>query len=247
MGLGEYFARRREQKQTRTIAAMSARLKNPYGQQVDRKRCIDVLREINSDDALRGLLLRFTYNTDKSIVDEDEKEIVFNILLAKGERAVPLLKEYLAEQTAIFWPLKLLRRLVGEEETVTFLLELVDALPDDYVDTRNFERKLSLISQLREFQDPRIHERLLGWLSSPEEEIRFHAVDAIATYPDVQTTTLLAERLLVDDETARLRNFVLDLLVQNHWAIPKTHRKDLRTHIPEEFWIDDTGVIQRKK
>jgi len=247
MGLGEYFAKRREQKRTRTIAAMSARLKNPYGQQADRARCIDVLREINSDDALRGLLLRFTYNADKSIVDEDEKETIYNILLGKGEHVVPLLKEYLTEQTAIFWPLKLLRRLVGDEETVTFLLELIDSLPEEYVDTRNFDRKLSLISQLRDFQDPRIHARLLAWLSDPEEEIRFHAVDAIATYPDPQTTALLAERLLVDDETARLRNFVIDLLVQNHWAIPKTHRKDLRTRIPEEFWIDDTGVIQRKK
>ena len=247
MGLGEYFARRREQKQGRTVEVMTARLKNPYGQQPDRKRCIDVLREIGTDDALRGLLLRFTYNADKSIVDEDEKETIFNILVAKGDRVVPLLKEYLAEQTAIFWPLKMLRRLAGDEETVSFLLALIDGMSDDYVDTRHFERKLSLISQLRDFQDPRIHQRLLAWLSDPEEEIRFHAVDAIATYPDAQTTTLLAERLLADDETARLRNFVLDLLVQNNWAIPKTHRKDLRTRIPEEFWIDDTGVIQRKK
>jgi len=247
MGLGEYFARRREQKRASTIATMTARLKNPYGQQVDRKRCIDVLREIGTDDALRGLLLRFTYNADKSIVDEDEKETVFNIVLGRGQAVVPLLKEYLSEQAALFWPLKALRKIVGDEETVTFLLGLIDSMADDYVDSRHFERKLSLISQLREFQDPRIHARLLAWLNDPEEEIRFHAVDAVATYPDVQTTTVLSERLLVDDETARIRNFILDLLIQNRWAIPKGPRKDLRTRIPEEFWIDDTGVIQRKK
>ena len=247
MGLGEYFAKRREQKRSSTIAAMTARLKNPYGQQADRSRCIDVLRDIGTDDALRGLLLRFTYNADKSIVDEDEKETIYNIVLARGEAVVPLLKEYLTEQAAIFWPLKAMRRIVGDEPTVTFLLELIDSMAGDYVDTRHFERKLSLISQLRDFQDPRIHQRLLAWLGDPEEEIRFHAVDAIATYPDPQTTELLAQRLLADDETARIRNFVLDLLVQNHWAIPKTQRKDLRTRIPEEFWIDDTGVIQRKK
>jgi HEAT repeat protein len=247
MGLGEFFAKRRETKRASTIAAMTARLKNPYGQQVDRKRCIDVLSEIGTDDAIRGLLLRFTYNADKSIVDEDEKEIIFNLLLSRGDAVVPLLKEYLSEQASIFWPLKALRKIVGDEETVTFLLGLIDSMEGDYVDTRHFERKLSLISQLRDFQDARIHERLLAWLSDPEEEIRFHAVDAIATYPDPQTTAVLADRLLVEDETARIRNFVLDLLIQNHWAIPKTHRKDLRTRIPEEFWIDDTGVIQRKK
>lgn len=247
MGLKDYFERRRTGKRTRTIAAMTARLKNPYGQQPERRRAIQILAEIDHDDALRGLLSRFTYNADKSIVDEDEKDTVFQILFSRGPHIAPLLREYLERETAIFWPLKLLERLIGDQETVTILLELIDAMPEEYVDTRMMERKLSFISQLRDFQDPRIHKRLLAWLMDEEEEVRFHAVDAIATYPGPETADVLVQRLLVPDETLRIRNFVMDLLIQNRWPVPRAHRKALRENLPEEFWIDDTGVIQRKR
>lgn len=245
MGLKDYLNQRRDKKAARNVEAMTKRLKNQYGQATERKRAIQMLREIDTDDALRGLLTRFTYNNEKSIVDEDEKTTVFEILLARGARVIPLVKEYLHAETAIFWPLKLMRRIEGDEETVTTLLELIDRLPEEYVDTRMMDRRLSLISQLRDYQDERIYERLSAWVENDEEEIRFHAVDAISTYPRPETTALLVGRLLDEEETARIQNFVMDLLIEHRWPV-KRQRKQLRTCIPEGFWIDDTGVIQRK-
>jgi HEAT repeat protein len=246
MGLKDFFERRRVGRQARTVERMTKSLQNPYGQAQERKRAISILAEINSDDAIRGLLTRFAHTSEKSIVDEDEKETIFDLLLEKGERCVPLIEEYLRANTAIFWPLKLLRRLAGEVRTVDLLLEMIDAIPEEFVETKLLDRKLSLISQLREFQDPRILERLTRWVGDAEEEIRFHAVDAIVTYPGNETTTLLVERLLDQGETARIKNFVLDMLIQNKWPV-KAHRKELRDHLPTDFWVDDTGVVQRKR
>jgi hypothetical protein len=245
MGFKDFLAARREKKREKTINAMVQRLANPYGQTPERKRAIHVLHEIDTDHALAGLLHRFKFNAEKSIVDEDEKEMIYEILLSKGPRVIPLLKEYLEVETTIFWPLKLLQAIAGDEATVGMLLEQLDAIPDDYVDTRMMDRKLSLISQLRDFQDPRILERLLDLVNNEEEEIRFHAVDAISTYPSAETTKLLVARLLDTEETQRIRNFIMDLLVQNAWPV-KTQRKELRASLADAFWIDDTGVVQRK-
>jgi HEAT repeat protein len=245
MGFKEFLANRREKKRAQTIGTMTARLANAYGQTPERKRAILVLQDIDTDEALMGLLQRYKFNAEKSIVDEDEKEMIYEILLAKGPRVLPLLRAYLETETTIFWPLKLLRVIGGDELTVGILLELLADIPDDYVDTRMMDRKLSLISQLRDFQDPRILEILLGLVDDKEEEIRFYAVDAISTYPGPETTRLLVERLLDTEETARIRNYVMDLLVQNKWQV-KTQRKELRASLSDAFWIDDTGIVQRK-
>ena len=246
MSFKEFLAARREKKRAKTIGAMVQRLANPYGQTPERKRAIHVLSEIDTDDALAGLLHRYKFNAEKSIIDEDEKEMIYEILLSKGPRVVPLLREYLEVETTIFWPLKLLRSIAGEEATVGILLDLLAAIPEDYVDTRMMDRKLSFISQLRDFQDPRILEVLLALVGNEEEEIRFHAVDAISMYPGPETTRLLVERLLDPEETLRIRNFIMDLLVENGWQV-KAQRKELRASLTGAFWIDDTGVVQRKK
>ena len=245
MGFKEFLAARREKKRAQTIATMTARLANAYGQTPERKRAILVLQDIDTDESLMGLLQRYKFNAEKSIVDEDVKEMIYEILLSKGPRVMPLLRAYLEAETTIFWPLKLLRAIGGDDVTVAILLELLADIPDDYVDTRMMDRKLSLISQLRDFQDPRILEILLTLVSDGEEEIRFYAVDAISCYPGPETTRLLVERLLDTEETARIRNYIMDLLVQNKWQV-KTQRKELRASLNDVFWIDDTGIVQRK-
>ena len=56
------------------------KLTNAYVQTHERVRMLDLLAETGTDEALYGILKRFTYRTEASIVDEDEKELAFKYL-----------------------------------------------------------------------------------------------------------------------------------------------------------------------
>src|SRR5436853_768952 len=58
-----------------------ARANNKNAQSVDRFRALEQLRDDGSDEAIAGLLRRFSFNYDKSIEDEQEKEWVHDTII----------------------------------------------------------------------------------------------------------------------------------------------------------------------
>ncbi|MFH1529357.1 MAG: hypothetical protein ABIK09_01340 [Pseudomonadota bacterium] len=243
MGWTDFMARRRETGATRKIERLKKRLMDPHHQTGERKRSIAELDQIGSEDAIYALLGRFTYHTSGSIVDEDEKQLVFDVLRRKGAAAIPAIEDYIINEKTIYWPLRTLSELAGTERAVEILLEALDSIPDRWAES--MERMNSLVSSMRDFHHPRILERLIELSGDDFEEIRFLSVDGLFTFDEQTAVDAVMERLVHAEETVRVKTYIIDLLLERGWNI-RHWKKRLGDHLPEGFFIDDTGAIQRR-
>jgi hypothetical protein len=226
------------------VARLQKKLMNKYVQTLERKRIIRILADMNSYEATRALLGRFTYVTDGSIVDEDEKELVYEIIRVKGASAQPALESFIREEVAIYWALKSYTEIVGEEQAVDLLLECIDGIQDRF--DRSMGRLTNLVSALRDYQHPKVLARLLTLSGDEHEEIRFLAVDGLSMFDSHhEAVDAILHRLVDDDETTRLKTFIMDLLLERRWNV-KRFRKALMEKIPDTYFVDDTGVVQRR-
>lgn len=243
MGVKDFFASRRVARSERQVARAAKRLGNKHGQTAERKRCIELLETAATDDAIAGLLHRFTFRTDVQIIDEDEKEAVFDALLRIGPQAIPAIQHFIHEETAIYWGLRALTEIAGEDAAVDILIEEIDAITEGY--DRDMLRKHELVSNLREFPNERVFKKLLELLEEENEEIRILAIDGLSAFDRPDVVDHFVPLLSTEEESHRVRQMVLDLFIARGWSIKK-YRKEVAAQLPEHFWVDDTGRIQRK-
>src|SRR5579859_4089734 len=96
MGLKDFFSS--EGRAARSLQKHVNRARNKDAQHVDRQSSLDVLRDAaqdGSEEAMAGLLSRFTIRYDKSIEDEQEKEFVAEELINLGTKVLPPLQRHL--------------------------------------------------------------------------------------------------------------------------------------------------------
>jgi hypothetical protein len=243
VGLFDFFSN--ENKEARAVGRWQNKLMGKYLQTTERKRAIHALTEIGTSESILALLKRYQYRTEASIVDEDEKELVFTRCVSLGRRAVPGLIQYINAETGIYWPVKALRQIVGDEEVTTQLLAALDNVEDVFGTNR--QRREELVDQLRNFaEDDRVYDVLLGLLQDEDEEIVIRAVDGLSVREDDPDVAAAVVPLLVsEDSSHRVRTLIMELMLSQEWNV-KRHKKRLKDVIPESYWIDDTGVVRRK-
>ena len=86
MGLLDIFSRNRGGP----LAKHAGRVANKRAQANDRWDSIVSLSEMGTAEAVSALMVRFTYRIDPSITDQEEKDAVFQGIVAAGEAAVGL-------------------------------------------------------------------------------------------------------------------------------------------------------------
>jgi hypothetical protein len=244
VGLKDWFSK--DAKNSRAVGRWSKKLMNKYHQTAERKRAIEALAEIGSQEAVVALLQRFQYRTEQTIVDEDEKDQVFRTVVQLGEGAVPALVEYISTQTGVYWPTKALRSIVGEEEAARHVLNALDGIPDSFGENRG--RREELVDNLRNFaQYEDVYNRLRELLSDDDEEVVIRAIDGMsARVGDPAVAEAVIPKLLQEDTSIRVRTLAIELIIEQEWSIPKEHKKAFRDIIPEAYFVDDTGVVRRK-
>ena len=231
-------------KGNRTIIRHQKKLMNKYVQTMERKRTIALLAEIGSQEAITALLGRFTYVTDGSIVDEDEKELVYEVIRSMGNMAVPALRSFVLGELSIYWPLKALTEIAGEEEAVKTLLEALDGIQDRF--DRSMERMNNIVSCFRDYHHPDVLRKLIELATDESEEIRFLAIDGLTTFDEyIEAVDTIIERLVDDAETNRVKTYIMDTLIERRWPIKK-YKKQLLGKLPDNYFVDDTGIIQRR-
>lgn len=193
------------------------KLTNAYVQTHERIRMIEMLAEIGTSDALFGILKRFTFRTEASIVDEDEKELAYKFLVYAGPSAIAPIQRFVSENDAVFWPIKALREIAGMDAAVDLLLAALDRVQEK--DSRVNEHKIQLVSNLRDFMHPRVLERLKTLISDDSEDVRIMAMDGLLTYGE-DVALQPAVRLLLDAEEApRIKMVLLEQLIDLEWSL----------------------------
>lgn len=243
MGLKDFFSARRVSRGEKQIARAEKKLLNKHMQSAERKRSIEILEAAGTTPAVKAMLGRFTYRAPVQIVDEDEKEFAYHALLRLGVQAVPAIQAFIREEEAIYWPLRALSQIVGEDEAVAILLREIDGITEGY--DRDVARKHELVSNLREFQTPSVYEKLVKLVDDENEDIRILAIDGLSFFEDVDPAEQVLPRLLNEGESARVKQMIFDMVLRRGWNVKK-FKKELQATLPDHFWIDDTGILQRK-
>ena len=82
------------------------KLTNAYAQTAERMRAMEILAGMETDESLFGLLKRFSYRVERDILDQDEKERAFELIVAAGDKAIPAIEKYVGQYDSVYWPLK---------------------------------------------------------------------------------------------------------------------------------------------
>src|SRR5579884_1428009 len=93
------------------VRAVKKELQHP-----ERMRALEILREDGSDEAVYGLLRRFSFVYDKTIEDEQEKHWVEESLIEMGDKVLPMLRKYLIDADSIAWPLRILEKAATSDQ-----------------------------------------------------------------------------------------------------------------------------------
>ncbi len=226
------------------VARAVKKITNPNQQPTERKFAIQSLAQLGTDEAAQALVLRFSMRAEQSIVDEEEKKMAADALVGMGKKSVEPLKDFIHRETSLYWPIRALSRLIGEAETVDYLLQEIEEC--EAIFDRDVLRKMELVSNLTQFQDPRVVETLKKLLEEEEnEEIKVKAIEGLSNLADNEIIRYFVDRFVNPDETQRIRNTILHIAVEKKWKM-KYRREEIKQFLPPTYWIDDVGIIRRK-
>ena len=80
-------------------------------QAYDRQEAIQELCKLKSPEAVAALLKRFTFQTDPSITDQEEKEAAFEGIVAAGKEAMEAVHIFATRAESLAWPIRILKQL----------------------------------------------------------------------------------------------------------------------------------------
>jgi hypothetical protein len=215
----------------------------------DRRPALYALLEDGGDEAIEALLKRFTFIYDTNLVmDEQEKNEVYNGLLDMGERILPHVRAHLKSSPTLSWGLRLLREICDHETVWTVVSEVLQNYEPGY--ERDPSRKDQLMTFLGEFEDDRSAEALIPYLEDDDEGIRFTTVEALFKQRnDKAREQLLNLMTNEEEESLRIKHRIAEGFVDVGWPVKGfrgTVEKLLAAHI-SEFIVDGKGKIKRKK
>jgi hypothetical protein len=245
MSLSGILERWRKRRLERSIQKYKKSIKNKFGFGDDRQRAIEFFQKLGGLQGCIGLLERFMVNIDQSIRDEEEKEQVFKILVGMGGDVVSAIEEYIhrkdSTRVPITWPLKVLDAVAKPEEVVSVIVRALEKLGVSY--TTDPERKVLLISQLAEYDDPRGTQALVPFLRDHRDEVQLEAVSALTKKADDASRDVVLQILIDTDTPPRLRAAIVESIQRLGWDV-KGYRKKVEAVLPDGMFVDRSGRIK---
>ncbi len=237
MGLFDFISKKGAQTQVQKLAAKAA---DKRGMAPDRWEALQALSKIDSEEAIDALLNRFTFYVDPSITDQEEKESVFEAIVAKGQLAVGPLKRFIKRSESLSWPFKMLYRVTSVDEVRALLLELVGAMDTEY--ERDPTRKLQLLAELENHKGEGVLPVVLPFLKDVNETARFHAVGAVLAQENVAEAREALLEALTREDSLRNKARILDGFAARGWALdPQAVGR-----LPDGFVVDVNGTPRRR-
>lgn len=212
-------------------------------QAFDRQEAIQELSKLGTADAVEALLKRFTFATDPSITDQEEKQLAFEGILTAGKDAIEPVRAFAAKAEGLNWPMRILKELLDEEELVDELLVWLSKWDTEYA--KFIDPKLQLLEELADHVNEKIRPAVEPFLEDVNEPARFNAVAAVLAQKDVAAVGPLVT-LLLDEESVRVRTKIADGLVGLAWEIPDEQRDSVRKVLPPQFGVNGAGLISKR-
>jgi hypothetical protein len=223
---------------------------NKLAQQPDRWAALEKLKEEGTDDALVGLCKRFAITSTKGVEDEQEKLWVVETLVAKGGGALAPLVRYMKTAEQLAFPLKVLERIASHEQVLEVVDQLFASEPPGYV--RMPDRRIDLLRWFTEWKpatDDELVSRVSPYVTDFDENVRFAAVDGLATRdPAKIAPPLIAALVRPEEESGRIKRAITEVLAKT--KAPLGDRADavaaaLTGPLAEAFKVQGAVVVKR--
>lgn len=243
MGLLDIFLSK-EQRERKSRERNIARATDKYKQSPDRLRALEALAADGSEEALYGLLRRFALTYDKSIDDEHEKEWVCEVLIGKGEAALPAVRRYLKSADSVTWPLRVLAAIArSKDEELEVVREVLSRHEPGY--ERDPTKKIQLISHLGQLKHPGVSALIAPYLGDMDEGVRYATVEALLRHKDEAAARepLLQRFVAAEEDSLRLRLRIAQGFAELGWSV-HGFRGQVEARLPDTFTLDRDGHVK---
>ena len=223
----------------RQLQANIKRLIDRNAQAEDREGSARWLADNGSEEALYGMFGRFDLQVEHSLKDRKEKELVFELLLEKGQSILPIARRFATASPNFQYAVRIVERLSSTEEAVALLLELLskESIENEF----KTEKKRTLLIALAERKDPRICPAAAPFLDDHDEGVRAAAVEAIGAQSEEAPQTLLLKALSNKrEESTRIRGRLGEIFAERKWPLPDDPW--LLNHLPQGFRLE-AGIL----
>ena len=212
MGLFDFFSSDPEKQMKRH----TKRIKNLNAQGEDRQMSAYWLADIGTDQAIMGLLGRFTITYEHRMKDNDEKSLVVHLLEELGPKVVPVIRQWVLKNPAFAKPLNVVDKFEGEDVVVDILLEMLGVEVDPFKP----EKKRQILIRLADYKDERIITRVAPSLEDFDEGIRYAAAEVLlAQDTDSVRMDLAAALANRQEESNRLRVRIAEAFRGRSWRL----------------------------
>jgi hypothetical protein len=238
VGLFDFISKKGAQT---PVQKLQTKVMDKRGMAPDRWDAIQALSKMDTEEAIEALLWRFTFKTDPSITDQEEKDAVFNAIVQKGPTSVGPLKRFIKKKSEpITWPLKMLDRVLPAGEVLDLLLELLREMDTEY--ERDPDRKLQILAELETRKGPQVLDAVRPFVRDVNETARFHAVGALLAQQEVETTRQALLEALPREESMRVKVRILDGLSLRGWSVDPGNVGRL-----PDGWVLDAGGVPKRR
>jgi hypothetical protein len=243
MGLFDIFKKKDGDRKSSPAAKWAEAAGSKRAQAYDRQEAIQELSKLGTTDAAEALLKRFTFATDPSITDQEEKELAFEGILKAGKDAVEPVRAFAAKADSLSWPMRILKELLTEEELVDELIVWLGRWDTEYA--KFTDPKLQLLEELGDHLNPKIRPAVERFLQDVNEPARFTSVAAVLAQKEPGALPALLT-LLLEEESVRVRAKIAEGLLDLGWEIPEDQRDAVRKALPPQYGVDGMGVLKKR-
>lgn len=237
-----------EKKKAGPAAKWAEAAGSKRAQAYDRQEAIQELSKLGTADAVEALLKRFTFKTDPSITDQEEKDAAFEGILTAGREAIEPVRAFVVKAEGLNWPMRILKKLVEqklleEEELIDELLVWLKPWDTEYA--KFIDPKLELLQELGTMVNPKIRPAVERFLEDVSEPARFNASVALLEQKEPEALDPLI-KMMLEEESVRIRAKVAEGLAALGWEVAEDQREPLRKVLPPQFSIDGSGVVTKR-
>lgn len=218
MGIFTFFKQLKQRQKERSVSKNLKIIQNPKAIREERVAAIEYFKNLGDlGIAVPALLKRFDYSLDHGIHDTREKESAMEGILSFGKEALPSIQDHLLKSTRIAWPIKLIQKL-GDDTLTVSALEACLFLTDFEFDRDKIDKNYDILCYLRDYPLSDKGKKLLGFLDTLDERVRFATVEVLLAQGAPEITEKL-ERFITDHsaENTRLHQVVVDAFLEKGW------------------------------
>jgi HEAT repeat protein len=224
------------------IDRLVKRLTETAGEDGPRIEAAEKLSEMDTPEATYALAKRFTMSSKVITQDIEEKRMVVQLLVDKGEDAIDPILRFLKSHHQVEWPVRALTQILPNDQLVPKLVDVLEKVALNPFTSP--EHRTSLIKAMQGHVTPEIAATLKKSLEDDDDDVRIAAIEAIAEVGEDVREALL-EAFIKSDDRPRIRIAIAELFADRDWPV-KGYRPSIEASLPQGFQLNAKGHIRRR-